>query len=332
MKTILSICIPMYNCETYIVDCLQSIQRQSAGKEIEVIIIDDCSTDYSKKVTESYINENQMNAYVFSNPQNFGVAYSRNVAVEKASGEYVMFLDSDDYLTSDFYENVIKYLNSKQYDMILFGYNEVDEKMQLRSCFLNQEEETAGVEICGKLSHYNFKICIGSYLVRRQILIDNNIKVLGKYKYGEDQELNYKCLLNSRKVKVLGKSFYNYRYNPNSAMNVSSDFRRFDTVESRKELLEYIEFNFAEERELIEQFQKFLIPEAIITITRVLVYAGIKKKSLKQYLKVNGYEKILKDAIKEKKLSKQLWLELMLQTYAWSFYNILCKLKRRVRR
>lgn len=326
MKTILSICIPMYNCESYIIDCLQSVQKQSIGKDVEVIIIDDGSTDHSRELAENYINEMQMNAYIFGNAQNSGVAYSRNVAIEKATGEYVMFLDSDDSLTLDFYENVLGYMKSREYDMILFGYNDVDENMQLKTNFLNEEEETSGIRISEKLSYYKFKICIGSYLVRRQLLINNDIKVLGKYKYGEDQELNYKCLLNSRKVKVLGKSFYNYRHNPDSAMNISADFRRFDTVESRKELLRYIKLNFAQERVLIERFQNFLIPEAIITITRVLVYAGINKKELREYLKRKGYDEELKQVIKGESLSKSLRIELMFQMYAWALYCLICKI------
>lgn len=328
MKANLSICIPMYNCETYIVDCLKSIQRQFSDEGLEVIIIDDCSTDRSRENAENYIAENRMNAHIFSNTQNSGVACSRNVAVEKANGEYVMFLDSDDYLNADFYENVIEYIKSNQYDMLLFGYNEVDEKMQLKSSLVNQEEKTSGLRICGKLSHYNFKICIGSYLVRKQLLIDNAIKVSGKYKYGEDQELNYKCLLHSGKVKVLGKSFYNYRYNSNSAMNSSCDFRRFDTVESRKELLQYIKINFEQEKELIDRFQNFLIPEAIITITRVLVYAGTDRKRLKEYKKNQGYDELVKKVAEKGRLSKGLKMEWMLQMHAWGLYSMVCKIRK----
>ncbi len=299
---------------------------------VEVIIIDDCSTDQSKEVARRFVEENHMNAHIFLNAQNFGVAYSRNCAIEKASGEYIMFLDSDDTLDSDFFENIFDAINDGEYDMLLWGFNEVDEELQLKQSMTNSSEVTLGKEICKKLSEYRFQICIGSYMIRKEILIDNNIKVSCKYKYGEDQELNYKCLLHSRQVKVLDKSFYNYRYNPNSAMNISSDFRRFDTVESRKELLQYLKSNFIQEIELIERFQNFLIPEAIITVTRVMVYSGIHKKNLKEYWKNRGYAEILKESAREKKLSKNLYLEMMMQMYTWSLYSVLCKLKKHVRR
>lgn len=328
MEIDLSICIPMYNCEEYIVSCLQSIHSQIHGENVEIIIIDDCSTDRSKEKVEQFIKDNRMNVKIFTNPQNSGVAYSRNISVKRANGKYVMFLDSDDNLENDFLENVYEIMESNQFDMILWGFNEVDEHMKLKKQMRNCKGETIGIKICEQLSKYNFQIRIGSYMIRREILLDHNIQVSSKYKYGEDQELNYKCLLHSGKVKVLDKCFYNYRYNPTSAMNVSRDFRRFDTVESRKDLLQYMKENFNQEKELIDRFQNFLIPEAIVTVTRVLVYTGIDKKTLKQYLDKQGYIELLKKATKEGKLSTSLRIELLLQTHAWILYNALCKIRK----
>ena len=156
MKTYLSICIPMYNCENYIVECLKSIKKQSMSEYVEVIIIDDCSTDQSKEVARRFVEENHMNAHIFLNAQNFGVAYSRNCAIEKASGEYIMFLDSDDTLDSDFFENIFDAINDGEYDMLLWGFNEVDEELQLKQSMTNSSEVTLGKEICKKLSEYRF--------------------------------------------------------------------------------------------------------------------------------------------------------------------------------
>lgn len=94
-----SIIIPVYNSEQYLSKCLESVLHQTL-EDIEIICVDDCSTDSSKSVLETFARKDER-IKVLHNSENMGLSYTRNRALEEASGEYVQFLDSDDYLNGD---------------------------------------------------------------------------------------------------------------------------------------------------------------------------------------------------------------------------------------
>lgn len=96
MSKLVSVIIPLYNCEKYIGVCLQSLQKQTY-KEIEVLVIDDGSTDQSVQIARSFITKDKRFS-VLQNATNESVAYSRKRGVEAAQGDYVMFVDADDYV------------------------------------------------------------------------------------------------------------------------------------------------------------------------------------------------------------------------------------------
>jgi glycosyltransferase involved in cell wall biosynthesis len=119
----ISIIIPVYNVEFYIIDALDSIVRQTIGLEyLEVIMVDDCSTDNSGKIIDEYANkyENFISIHL---PENSGAAgRPRNVGIEKATGEYLMFLDPDDYYADDACEVLYDKIKEENVDMVFGKY------------------------------------------------------------------------------------------------------------------------------------------------------------------------------------------------------------------
>jgi len=105
---LLSIIVPIYNSEVYLKDCLDSILKD-LNNNTELILIDDGSTDNSDKI---YCNYQQDNIKIFKN-SNHGVSYSRNFGIKKATGKYVMFVDSDDLLTNGWYKKIESTLKEK---------------------------------------------------------------------------------------------------------------------------------------------------------------------------------------------------------------------------
>lgn len=104
-----SIIIPTYNVETYIIDCLESITSQTFQGTLECIIVDDCGTDDSIALAESFIQHYQgnINFRILHREKNGGLSAARNSGLNEAKGEYVYFLDSDDYITPDCIENLV---------------------------------------------------------------------------------------------------------------------------------------------------------------------------------------------------------------------------------
>lgn len=108
----ISVIIPVYNVEEYLKECLDSVINQTL-KEIEIICIDDCSTDSSYSILEEYAKKDSR-IVLIKNKENMGVGYNRNIGIKEAKGEYIGFIDSDDYISEDYYENL--YNTAKKYN------------------------------------------------------------------------------------------------------------------------------------------------------------------------------------------------------------------------
>lgn len=130
MEKKLSIIIPVYNTSNYIEKCLNSILNQSM-KDIEIIIINDGSTDNSKEKISQWIQEHQKQIEVkYFEKENGGLSSARNYGVREATGEYITFVDSDDYLNENIYQNLEKHMNQKM-DLIKFKMSTVDEQGEI---------------------------------------------------------------------------------------------------------------------------------------------------------------------------------------------------------
>ena len=109
-----SVIVPIYNAEKYLKQCLDSIQCQTL-KDIEVILIDDGSTDGSSKIAKAYLSDNRFTYYY---KENEGLAAARADGIERASGEYLGFIDSDDWIEPDMYEKMYKAAKSNDSDIV----------------------------------------------------------------------------------------------------------------------------------------------------------------------------------------------------------------------
>ena len=124
-KEKISIIIPCYNVEKYLDSCVQSIINQTY-KNLEIILVDDCSTDNTWKIIKQY-EKKYDNIKALKNEKNSGAGYSRNRAVEIASNQYISFIDSDDYIELNFYETMLKQMKKEKADMVI-GSRFIDKK------------------------------------------------------------------------------------------------------------------------------------------------------------------------------------------------------------
>ena len=120
MGLLLSIIIPIYNVEDYIKECLDSISKQKTKNEVEIICIDDGSTDKSGIICDEYAELDKRFRVIHQ--ENKGVSYTRNLGVEMSKGKYLAWIDPDDYIDKDWWIS-IKYLINKNIDMIFFDYS-----------------------------------------------------------------------------------------------------------------------------------------------------------------------------------------------------------------
>lgn len=210
-----SIIVPVYNTEPYLVRCLDSVLAQSCDL-FELICVDDASTDGSLKILQKYAAKYK-NVKIVSVPHG-GVSAARNAGIDNASGKYVMFLDSDDFVEPDMLEIVYTYIQNNMLDWLLFQlrlYNETTDSVKY----------VEGWTLPKKLP--DFFVYVGhdklsellrlphectNKVFRRKIINDNNIRFMVDTTNGEDELFNMQYILAAEKFGTLKKCFYNYRH------------------------------------------------------------------------------------------------------------------------
>ena len=122
-----SVIVPVYNTGKYVEKCLNSLTNQTIKDELEIIIINDGSTDNSEEVIKEYIKNQKRQVLIkYNAKQNEGIANTRNLGVEKATSEYIMFVDSDDYVDVKLVEKLMPYIDNNV-DLIKFKLQRVNE-------------------------------------------------------------------------------------------------------------------------------------------------------------------------------------------------------------
>lgn len=218
-----SVIIPVYNGELWIKRCLDSIQSQTIFEDIEVIIIDDGSTDSSGKIIDEYIkNFNQMKVYHIKNS---GVSNARNVGLNNANGEYVSFIDVDDYIDIDYFEYLLSEANDV-YDIIACGFKaEYDNSIVEHSC---KEKIVYSKEhiIKAFLAGCNLDVNVWGKIYKKSII--NDVSFDNRFAVAEDKLFMYECLKRIDTIAILPKCKYHYQISNESAMRREFNVKKLD--------------------------------------------------------------------------------------------------------
>ena len=208
--TKLSVIIPMYNATKYIDAAINSVLSQKKIS-IEIIVIDDGSTDSSLKKLKKY--NDQIKVY---SKKNGGAASARNFGLQKANGKYVMFLDSDDYISNN---NIcfecINIMESQCLDIILFSFkyfNQNSNKYTIPWKYPQFTKKTTNATelILSLISHGIFPASPCFRIIRKNYLIENNITFREGY-VAEDIDWFIKTIINTSKIKIINNCSYIYR-------------------------------------------------------------------------------------------------------------------------
>lgn len=212
VKDTISVIIPVYNVEAYIRKSLESVCRQSY-KDLEIIIIDDGSTDSSGIICDEYARKDKR--IIVKHQKNGGAASAKNTGLKIANGEYLAFLDSDDFLELDAYEIMVRELNKYQADVVQCGFYKV---------YKNKREEKLDIlevkefDACSYLKHFTENWTCGllwDKLYRRRIF--DNIYFEEGHKI-DDEFFTYKGIMNARKIIKVPYVVYDYRQRLSSVM------------------------------------------------------------------------------------------------------------------
>lgn len=235
----ISIIIPVYNVEEYIAQCLLSVMRQTYTGEIECILVDDCGNDNSIEVAKKLISEYK-GCIVFNilhHERNRGLSAARNTGTDVATGDYVYYIDSDDYISDDCIENLAAPLAEKCYDIVLGDYEMFGERND-PTLLQEQRNELLGNEMIFS-SYADRKIYVMAWnkLCRLSFLRDNNITFLDGQLH-EDELWTYKTMLSIQSIRIVHQIVYYYRVRANSI--ATDNTRASKKLSSYCDTIEYI--------------------------------------------------------------------------------------------
>ncbi len=237
----LSIVIPVYNLDRYIDKTLNCLIPQLQD-DIEIIIVNDGSSDKSLEIINSRIGDYSDNIIVV-NQDNAGVSAARNTGIDRSRGTYVYFLDGDDLVSEDL---VLRIRNKDEFDYLIFGFDTVNEKGELLTAFASKyiypKKYLRAELVLRDFLLKNFTICIGSSVFRRSIIINNNLKFGEEYAYGEDVSFFAKYMVHANNVKVINESLMFYLIHGNSAMSRITK-PNYAAIKALEEVYEYLMTN-----------------------------------------------------------------------------------------
>ncbi|MBR4904403.1 MAG: glycosyltransferase [Selenomonadaceae bacterium] len=219
---LISVIIPMYNAEKYLGECFDSLLAQTF-KNFEIVLIDDCSTDKSRKIAESYIEKFDGRLKIYDSEKNSGAGAARNKGLMLSQGEYVFFMDADDTIAPNALEEMYSLAKKSDVDVVncTKGYKMNAEGTEVTPINLNDPnseflvEEDMSWRIQNLLKN-NFGWNVWIKLSRRDFLIDNKIFFPEDIEYAEDQVWTHGILFCAKKILHLPRPYYSYRQSENS--------------------------------------------------------------------------------------------------------------------
>lgn len=228
MKPILSIIIPVYNIKDYLQECLNSIVNQTL-KNLEIILIDDGSTDGSSKICDDYANKDTR--VIVVHQKNKGAGMARNAGINIANGDYITFTDGDDYIDTTAFEHLIRLIQTNNLDAIRLSYNTFRTTGNFSHTNYSGEfkiyetkDEIRQIQLSTFSRPFNknsIDINLGGspwgLIIKSKIIKENNIRFLSERQIiSEDYIFNYDCLNYIKRIGKLYDTVYHYRITPNS--------------------------------------------------------------------------------------------------------------------
>lgn len=316
MNPKISIIVPIYNVEKYLDRCINSILNQTFS-DFELILVNDGSLDRSKEICDFY--QNIDNRIILIDKKNEGVSSARNKGLDVAKGEYVYFLDPDDYIDSDAIEylyNLNTYYSAdiSCYKMKTYKNEILQSKLNLNEeiNIYNKDEMIKEYCISGK---FLYSVC--NKLFKSKLFID--IRFDQEIKYGEDALINYYLFIKAEKLVISNLQKYNYCINKNSTVSNITE-KRLDILKSQRKMYNFLNINYP-------QYTHYVINQYINSSLQIAIDIGIeniikeKKDMLKELKAINKEDKDILKNFKYKNIKQKILFNILNISP-----NIVCKM------
>lgn len=278
-----SIIVPVYNTEKYLKKCLDSLLNQTL-EDIEIIIVNDGSTDDSQEVIDEYAKKDtRVKSYV---KQNGGQGSARNLGLEKATGEYIGYIDSDDFIDIHMYEDMYNKAVTDNSDIVNVGYYIYSETGNVMKEQVFKRGATTNISNTPEVLFDN--TAVTNKLFKASLLKNNNIQFRVK-KWYEDFDFVIKTICFASNISVIEKPYYYYLQRTGSTMNNSNISRNLEILEAMDEIIDFCKKQGIYDK-YVEQLE-FLAVQHIYLPTNVrIIRANVSWAEKKNVIdKINKY-------------------------------------------
>lgn len=235
-----SVCVPVYGVEQYIEKCVCSLMEQTMKDDIEFIFVNDCTKDNSIEILKKVVSEypdrrNQVK--IINHETNKGLAAARNTAIDAASGEFIIHIDSDDYLElnaiEELYATAIKY----DADLVFPNFNIIQKKGY--TVYHDDYNDDKFDYLCQVLTRKRLVNIIGK-LIKKKIITGNNLREIAGVNQGEDYLMTPRIIYYANTIKKINKPLYNYnRSNISSYTSTFNEKGVDDLIRVQEQLLNF---------------------------------------------------------------------------------------------
>ena len=272
-KIKVSIIVPAYNVENYIEDCLNSLVNQTL-KDIEIIVVNDESTDSTFDIIKKYANNDSRIKVI--NQKNQGVAGARNSGLEIALGEFIGFVDSDDWIDSNYFELLYNSAKENDADMAIASI------LKHKKKYLKYNAKYTKLEVANTIQE-KIKLCqdkkkrffyVWNKLCKADVIKNNSIN-FPQGRVFEDVKFSTEAVFYSKKIIAVPNTYYHYIERQGSIVkSKKSEKKRNDHILAYKELQEFAKikgFKLPEELNYYTKYRKFGV---------LKIYQGLYKKKI----------------------------------------------------
>ncbi len=321
MEDKISVVIPVYKVEKYLDECLESVVNQTY-KNLEIILVDDGSPDNCPKICDEWAKKD--NRIKVIHKKNGGISDARNAGIKEATGNYISFVDSDDYIEKNLYEIAIKKIKQNEAQIFIFGrsylYGNKKESKNSNEVELIMDTQDA-LDKMNMFQYYD--VATWDKIYERKLF--DSIEY-PKGKLCEDWYITYKVIDRAKKVVFNSTPLYVYRQRQNSITHSNYIKVNNEPIYASKEVLEFIRNNYPN----IEQnaLTKYVFA-CIGVYNNYLYYTKNTNKEKEEIL--NIVKENYKNVIKNKDLTRSRKMQLFLIYRFNILYKVMIKTMRKIR-
>ncbi len=227
-QALISVIIPVYNVETYLRECVDSVLKQTY-QNFEIILVDDGSTDSSGDICDEYAGDDERICVIHQ--KNGGLSVARNTGLAEAKGKYIYFLDSDDYIDETALKKLFDIAEKNNSDIVFFdavSFADTDD-FTVKQNYIrkHQYNTTSGYDaFCGLILNKEYHSAVPLLFIRRMFLLDSDVSFVPDTLY-EDMIFSYQLFCKATKVSQCREALYSRRYRKNSIMTSSKSKKHF---------------------------------------------------------------------------------------------------------